>query len=475
MGTFKKICYVVIAICIMLLAVKALKQSNGESVQYIKDNTVVVEDGKYHEENDGKIVAISGRLSTDKSLADLRFFVDVKDSARMERKVLEYRYYERKGDQYKYEQAKDKQEYVRLLGSRWEDKSTQAEYIHNSGYQVKEIFDEVTKDPSNEDVNAETYTLNPKLNGEFEIPEEMLKKFPCNAPVTIDPYDDPNQECTIANYNKTFMIQNNEFTTVKGGSPQVGDIRVSFRCLDLNKLGPVTVVAKQEDGKLVEYVADNEDIIYDVYKGNLSLEDIVKERETDNAYAIGGVIATLVVLLIVGLVVFRDNIADFMEKRNIEIKLNEKLMYVLVFIAFLAFFIGTVALCVYVFQRTQNALKAIPVNAIVTSYREEMHGSEEAYYYTYQYIVDDELYEREVMNTNSIPFDPSEATESGEIAEFEAYYDETNPSKSYIPSEREHSPVGYAAFAFFIAIFIVGMVRSCMLIMATPKKNKEEK
>ena len=122
MGTFKKICYVVIAICIMLLAVKALKQSNGESVQYIKDNMVVVEDGKYHEENDGKIVAISGRLSTDESLADLRFFVDVKDSARMERKVLEYRYYERKGEQYKYEQEKDKQEYVRLLGSRCEDK-----------------------------------------------------------------------------------------------------------------------------------------------------------------------------------------------------------------------------------------------------------------------------------------------------------------------------------------------------------------
>ena len=475
MWNFKKICYVVIAICILLLAAKALKQSNGESVQFIKDNIVLVEDGKYHEENDGKIVAIRGILSTDKSLADLRFFVDVKDAARMERRVLEYRYYERKSDQYRYSQAKDKQEYVRLLGERWEDKSTHAEYIHNSGYQLEEIIDEVTKDSSNEDVNAETYTLNPKLNGVFEIPETMLKKFPCNAPVTIDTYDNPNQECTIANYNKTFMIQNNEFTTVKGGEPRVGDIRVSFRCLDLNKLGPVTVVAKQEDGKLVEYVADNEDIIFDVYKGSLSVEDIVKEMETDNAYAIGGVVATLVVLFIVGLVVFRDNISEFMEKKNIEIKLNEKLMYVLVFIAFLAFFIGTFALCVYVFQRTQNAIKALPVNAIVTNYREEMHGDEEAYYYTYQYIVDDELYEREVMNTNSIPFDPSEPTENGEIAEFEAYYDETNPSKSYIPSERKHSPLGYATFAFFLALFIVGMVKSCMNIKAMPKKNKEEK
>ena len=467
---FKKICYIVISICIILLGIKALVQSNGETAKYFDENMVIVEDGKYHEENNGKVVAIKGTLTTDEFLKDEKFGVIAKNTPRLERKVLEYRYYNsKKNTSYSEDETNIKRS--QIWKTRWEDKSTVAEFVENDGYQLGETLDTLTQDKNFEDIKPETFTLNPLLNNEFEIPQEKLIKFPCNKPVVID---STNEQLEVDNYNNTFKLKNNEFTTVTGDTPVVGDIRVSFRYLDLEKLGKVTVVAKQEDGKLVEYEGENSDIVFEVYKGDLSKEEILSKMKEEDNYAKLGVIITFIVIIIIGMIIFRYEIGDFLDKKNIHIKLSNNMLQGMVFLAFLLFFIGTLAITINVVKRTVKAQAGIPVEATVTSYREEFHGSQTGYYYTYEYIVDDEAYENEYNNTDSIPFDPTKETEDGSIAKFEAYYDKDNPSISYIPKEREHNVAFYAACAFFFVLFIIGMVKTISNIIEDNKKNKSK-
>jgi len=473
----KKIIYVVISVLIIMLAIKALIQSNGESVEFLKNNLVMVDDGKYHESNDGKIVAVKGVLSTDTDVKDERFGVSAQNSARLVRKVLEYRYFE-KGTESTTVGEDGKKEQLRMdrWKGRWEDKGTVGDYIDNDAYQVSEIVKDVTKDDSIIDVNKEEFTTNPKLNGIFEIPEEKLKKFRTNTPVIIKVDDEnPNQVYYIDNYDKKFTIKNNEFTTVQGSSEEIGDIRVSFSSLDLNKLGTVTVVAKQEEGKLVEYTADNMDVIYEVYKGSLSFEEIIEQMESDNNSAKLGVAITIVVIIIIGLVVFRDNIADFMEKKNIHFEVNGNFIQILVFIGFLTFFLFFGYVTIKVFNTTIRAKEAIPVTATVVEYERLYHGEQIAYDYKYEYVVNDQLYEKEYNNVNKIPFDPDSPTEDGNIAEFEAYYDKDDPSISYIPFERSHSILGYGAGGLLIVLSIVGMVKVIMNIADNMKSEKRKK
>ena len=82
--------------------------------------------------------------------------------------------------------------------------------------------------------------------------------------------------------------------------------------------------------------------------------------------------------------------------------------------------------------------------------------------------------ENEYNNTDSIPFDPTAETEDGSIAKFEAYYDKDNPSISYIPKEREHNIVFYAACAFFLALFVIGMWKTTSNIIEENRKNKSK-
>lgn len=467
---FKKICYIVISICIILLGIKALVQSNGETAKYFDENMVIVEDGKYHEENNGKVVAIKGTLATDEFLKDEKFGVIAKNTPRLERKVLEYRYYNsKKNTSYSEDETNIKRS--KIWKTRWEDKATVAEFVENDGYQMGEMLDSITQDKNFEDIKPETFTLNPLLNNELEIPQEKLLKFPCNTPVVID---STNEQLVVENYSNTFKLKNNEFTTVTGNSPVVGDIRVSFRYLDLEKLGTVTVVAKQEDGKLVEYEGENSDIVFEVYKGDLSKEEILNKMKEDDNYAKMGVAITFLVIIIIGMIIFRYEIGDFLDKKNIHIKLSNNMLQGMVFLSFLLFFLGTLAITINVVKRTVKAQAGIPVEATVTSYREEFHGSQTGYYYTYEYIVDDELYENEYNNADSIPFDPTKETEDGSIAKFEAYYDKDNPSISYIPKDRVHNIAFYAACAFFFALFIIGMVKTTSNIIEDSKKNKSK-
>ena len=466
--SFKKICYIVISFLIIFLAVKALIQSNGATAKYFEENMVMVEDGKYHEENDGKVVAIKGILETDKVLRDERFGIEAKNTPRLERKVLEYRYYDSKKNVQGYEEDETYLDRAKWK-KRWEDKSTVAEFVDNDGYQIKEMAEELTKDESIKDINAETYTTNPVLNGVFEIPEETLRKFPSNKPVVID--TSRSEPFTIENYNATFVLKNNEFTTDTTSTSSVGDIRVSFKCLDLEKLGKVTVVAKQESGKLVEYEGENMDKVFEVYKGDLSKEDILKQMKEEDNYTKIGVAITILVLVIIGMVIFRDNIADYMDKKNIHISLSDNMIYGIVFIAFLVFFIGNLLITVNVVKRTLRAQAGIPVEATVTSYREEYHGSQIGYYYTYEYIVNDELYENEYNNTNSVPFDPTGETDDGSIAKFEVYYDKDNPKVSYIAKDRVHDIMFYIVAVFFFVLFSIGMIKCVSNI----KKNKKAK
>ena len=469
MDTLKKVCYCIVALFVILLGAKALKQANGETADYLKDNLVMVSDGKYHQENDGKVVAITGTLETDSYIKDDRFGVWTKNSARLERKVLEYRYYDSNknssiGEDRKYDQS--------LWKKRWENKSSTAQFVDNDAYQLREMIDTLTEDEEIIDVNEEKFTLNPLLNGVFEIPAETLNKFSSNTPVKIETDDEPDQQYYIDNYNYNFIIKNNEYTTVIDETPYVGDIRVSFSSLDLDKLGTVTVVAKQEDGKLVEYKGENEDIVFEVYKGELDKEGIIIKLRQEDKYTKIGVFVSIIIVIIVGLVIFRDNVSEFISKRNIQIEMSENMLQFIIMLVFIGFLAGTIAICANMINTKTRASNGIPVEASVITYKEEYHGDEIGYYYTYEYVVDDQAYQREFNNTNSIPFDPDQENDDGSIAKFEVYYDKDDPSKSYIEEEKHPSIIYYFILLFFIILFIIGAGKSALNIRDNIKKKR---
>lgn len=281
MNKFKKICYCVIAIFILFISIKALMQTNGETAQYLQDNLVIVEDGQYHKENDGKVVLVKGTFTTDNIVKDEKFGVSTSNAARLERNVYEYRWH--KDDNYS------------PVETRWEDKSTARQHIEGYKYDIAK------------DINKEKFVTNIKLNDAFEISGDILNSFPCNTSVEIN-----NTNNSVDN----LKVVDNEFTSVKGDSPAIGDIAVSFKALDLDTLGTVAIIAKQEDGKLVKYVGNNTDIIFDAYEEDITLEKILEQKKEDEVYGRVGVGVILIITIIVGLFIFRDDIKKFKNRKN---------------------------------------------------------------------------------------------------------------------------------------------------------------
>lgn len=287
MGKFKKICYCIIALFILFISIKALIQSNGETAEYLQDNLVIVEDGQYHKENDGKVVLVKGTLTTDNIVKDEKFGVSTTNAARLERNVYEYRWYKDENSSY--------------VDTRWEDKSTARQYIEGYGYDI------IAKNSFVKDIFKEKFITDIKLNDTFEISGEILDRISCNTSVLIN---NPNDSVGSLKAGVT------EFTSVEGDSPVIGDITVSFKALDLNTLGEVSIVAKQEDGKLVKYVGNNKDIVFDAYEEDMTLEKILEKENEDVAYARIGVVVIMIITIIVGLFIFRDDIERFRNKKN---------------------------------------------------------------------------------------------------------------------------------------------------------------
>lgn len=268
----KIIIYVIVAIVALALATKALKQNDGIKPE-ILDKVVILNEAKVSPENDGKLVLISGKLETDYTLTDEDLGLQI-DSCKAERKVEMYQY-AIKNDTLDYKWDDDVKEYVVIDSKRY--------------YNPNKSMDDLE-------------TCDIAQLGEFTVPEGLTKKLSYNSNVK----DLPEV--------KRYRIKN-DYLTNTSGIDKIGDIRIKYNYVDLDKTGEVSILAKQVGDSFEEYKLDTGYNVFNLYQNKITnKEELAKELDKDMNTMYGGIIIVIIIILIVGVFIFKEDLKNIINK-----------------------------------------------------------------------------------------------------------------------------------------------------------------
>ena len=94
-----------------------------------------------------------------------------------------------------------------------------------------------------------------------------------------------------------------------------GDIRIKMSYVNLEKLGDISILAKQVGDGFDEYKLDTGAYAFNVYQTKISnKEELAKALEQDSKNMAGGMIFIIIVLIIIGIILFRTNIKNLIDK-----------------------------------------------------------------------------------------------------------------------------------------------------------------
>lgn len=207
----------------IFLTVRFFNQSSGAREE-VAEKIVILEDTEILEENEGKLVLLTGKMTSKDILKFEEYGVEV-NSPILERKV----------EMYQYVSDTDEQD-REIVKRKWSDDTPE-----------EEIYDEVEKETYyNPDMKVESDTLYGEVYiGNFLIDKDIIKKLKTN---TI--YTDLKEVLD-------FKIKDeNILTNVQEDKTRIGNLRIQFKYLDLEKAGEYTIVGKQSGDKIVEYKLD---------------------------------------------------------------------------------------------------------------------------------------------------------------------------------------------------------------------------
>lgn len=264
-----KIVYFAVFILIIFLGVRGIMRGSGASIE-TKEKIVVLDEPKALPENEDKLVMFSGQLSSEDKLEFKEFGINV-ETPILERKVEVYQYY----DDYRINQIRK--------GWRSDDpEPTVTDKDKKVYYNIeKSIDDDIIYGKAN--------------LGDFEIDQEILRKI--NPNKFVD---------NLENYENYRVIDEKYLTNAKDDVFKIGDLRLSFKYLDIENAGEITLVGKQSLNKLVDYKLDTGKVLLEKYDGKITLDELVLRLDKEEQMSKYSLILGIIIMLPIGYLIFRS-------------------------------------------------------------------------------------------------------------------------------------------------------------------------
>lgn len=266
-----KVVYLIILALFIFLTVKGLIQGKGAPKE-VAEKVVEVENAKLLEENEGKLVLISGKMETDSILEFKDQGVKV-NSPILKREVEMYQYLRDDNN-------------PDMIIRRWS--SDIPEKL------LRDVKDNMVYENPTQELESDEVYGDVKV-GEFVIGSDAIKLIPVNEVVKeFDPMP------------AGYRVDNDTFLTnaVKDNT-KVGDYRMEFKYLDLEKTDEYTFIGMQKEGKLEEYKLDTGKNILQNFKGNLNKDAVVKEITSSENTSLYTSLVLLGITLVIGIFVFK--------------------------------------------------------------------------------------------------------------------------------------------------------------------------
>ena len=279
----KIVIYIIVVIFSVFLVAKAIKQESGANPEVL-DKVVILNEAKVLPENEGKLVLVSGKLKASEVFKDNTFGLEL-DTFRVNKIV----------EMYQYKAVNDE------IGYEWNEKVEKKSIISGSGG----IYRNPEKSMSSINKCDKAYL------GEFTVSEKLTQRINNNEKVELPEIEGFKR--------KGEYLTNSKLVT------NVGDIRIKMSYVNLEKLGDISILAKQVGNGFEEYKLDTGAYAFNVYQTKISnKEELAKALEQDSKNMAGGMIFIIIVLIIIGIILFRTNIKNLIDKiKNKTSKWNE--------------------------------------------------------------------------------------------------------------------------------------------------------
>ncbi len=269
--TIFKVVYLLVLALFIFLAAKGVMQNKG-APEEIAEKLVEVENAKILEENEEKLVLISGKMETDAILEFKEQGVKV-NSPILERKVEMYQY------------LRDDDNYDSIVRG-WSDEEPEKK--------LKDVALNIIYENPIKAIEDDIQYANVKV-GEFIIEADVIKRIKTNAVFT-------NFELIPEGYRVT---DEKVLTSSLEGQMAVGDYRMEFHYLDLEETDEYTFLGLQKDGKIQEYKLDTGKGILKEFKGNLSKDEALKEYAAQEKRGQYVSFVLLGIVMVIGFFVFK--------------------------------------------------------------------------------------------------------------------------------------------------------------------------
>ncbi|XP_027052697.1 transmembrane protein 43-like, partial [Pocillopora damicornis] len=238
-----------------------------------------------------KLVHLSGSLQTDRVLSDSDYGIAVK-AARLRRNVEMYQWVEHKHTGEHDEGGQEGVKTVTTYTTEWSSISSVTGSFAEPGHQNPKTMpvQSYTKEPDSVRVGA------------FSLSKELIRKIDAFQP--LSPREVPQ--------GKMMNIHNGMFYhSTDPSHPIVGDVRVQFSYAGLSGkpgsgLGDpmkVSIVARQQDGRLSHYHSRSGNSLELLYPGEMSAEEIFEAKKLKNVALTWVLRVIFLVLMILGFMI----------------------------------------------------------------------------------------------------------------------------------------------------------------------------
>jgi len=269
----KIVIYIIVVIFSVFLIAKAIKQESGANPEVL-DKVVILNEAKVLPENEGKLVLVSGKLKASEVFKDNTFGIEL-DTFKVNKIV----------EMYQYKAGTDE------VGYEWNEKDEKKSIVSGSGG----IYRNPKKSMSSINKCDKAYL------GEFTVSEKLTQRINDNEKVELPEIEG--------------FKRKGEYLTNSKWGPSVGDIRIKMSYVNLEKLGDISILAKQVGDGFDEYKLDTGAYAFNVYQTKISnKEELAKALEQDSKNMAGGMIFIIIVLIIIGIILFRTNIKNLIDK-----------------------------------------------------------------------------------------------------------------------------------------------------------------
>lgn len=229
-------------------------------------------------DNNGKLVHLSGPLKTDKSLYDPSYNIRI-NAVKLRRTVEMYQWVEHESKREYNEGGQTRTETTYSYSLEWRSDLVRSLSFDNSvGH----------NNPTSMPVQSQLYTADSVYVGEFELSEGLISKitsFRKINPSSLPPPSDPQIQLLDGVYYHSYNPRN----------PQVGDLRVTFEFAGLSgeslsgTAEIVSIVARQIGSRLTSYQTLAGDVLEMLYVGRFSAKEIFGKEQQTNTLITWGV------------------------------------------------------------------------------------------------------------------------------------------------------------------------------------------